>query len=108
MLPSLAFSDAALGASPGALFDLPAIGIVAVITALHVRGIRESANFNAAMVVIKIFIVLFVIVVGACYVKRENWTPFAPYGYGGVNVLGLTLGQRSVSGQPVGVIAGVR
>lgn len=90
----------------GALFDLPAMFIVAVVTALHIRGIRESANFNAAMVAVKLCVVLFVIIVGAFYVTPANWHPFAPYGYGGVSVFGATIGQKAQNGQPVGVLAG--
>ena len=66
----------------GAWFDLPAIAITAIITVVLVWGISESASLNTAMVVFKVIIVLFVIVVGAFYVKVENWTSeFAPYGY---------------------------
>ena len=43
-----------------------------------VKGIRESASFNAVMVIIKLAIVLFVIVVGAFYVNPANWQPVRP------------------------------
>jgi APA family basic amino acid/polyamine antiporter len=49
-----------------------------------VIGIRESAGFNAAMVVLKLGVVLFVIVVGGGYVETANWKPFMPYGVPGV------------------------
>ena len=49
---------------PGSWLDLPAIVITAIVTAILVKGIRESATFNAAMVIVKLVIVLFVIVVG--------------------------------------------
>ena len=51
---------------------------------LLVIGVRESARFNAAMVMIKLAAVLFFIVVGFTYVKPENWSPFAPYGWSGI------------------------
>ena len=51
-----------------------------IVTSILVKGIRESAGFNAAMVVIKLAVVLFVIVVGAFYINPANWMPFAPYG----------------------------
>src|SRR5512141_3123097 len=47
--------------STGSLFDLPAIVITAIVTAILVKGIKESASFNAAMVMIKVAAVLFVI-----------------------------------------------
>src|SRR6185503_11111750 len=45
---------------------------------------RESARFNAGMVILKLAVVLFVIVVGASYVEPANWRPFLPYGMPGV------------------------
>jgi APA family basic amino acid/polyamine antiporter len=71
-------------AQTGAYCNLPAALIVLLITVVLVIGIRESANFNAAMVVLKLVVVLFVIVLGGAYVKPENWHPFLPYGWMGV------------------------
>jgi APA family basic amino acid/polyamine antiporter len=68
----------------GALFNLPAALIVLLVTVVLVIGIRESARFNAAMVLVKLAAVLFVIVVGAGYIEPKNWEPFMPYGWGGV------------------------
>ena len=68
----------------GAVCNLPAFLVVLLITAVLVVGIRESARFNAAMVVLKLAVVLFVIVVGAGYVETKNWHPFLPYGVPGV------------------------
>ncbi|MBI5727901.1 MAG: amino acid permease, partial [Ignavibacteriales bacterium] len=91
----------------GALFDLPAILIALLITAILVKGIRESAGFNTTMVVIKLAVVLLVIVLGFQYIKFENWIPFAPYGYSGLSVFGKTVwGMTSSGGAPVGVLAG--
>lgn len=91
----------------GAYFDVPAILITAIITAILVYGIRESARINAGMVIVKLAIVLFVIVVGAFYVDPANWQPFAPYGYTGISFFGHTLfGQTGAGGAPVGVLAG--
>jgi APA family basic amino acid/polyamine antiporter len=92
------------------MINLPAILVVAVVTAILVKGISESALFNAVMVVIKVSAVLFVIVVGAFYVNPENWTrDFAPHDYGGFSILGiksLTFGKISAGGKPLGVLAG--
>ncbi len=65
-------------------FNVVAIAIAAVITTILVIGIRESAGFNAAMVLVKLGAVLFVIVVGLNWVDIRNWTPFVPYGFNGV------------------------
>lgn len=91
----------------GSVIDFPAIMIALIITAILVKGIRESAGFNAVIVGIKLIIVLFVIVVGAMYINTANWTPFAPYGYTGVSFFGKTIfGGTGLGGMPVGVLAG--
>ena len=91
----------------GTIIDVPAIVITFIITAVLVKGIRESASFNAAMVGFKLLIVLFVIVVGAFYVNPENWKPFAPFGFTGISFFGHTLfGQTGKGGEPLGMLAG--
>ncbi|MCX6874739.1 MAG: amino acid permease [Verrucomicrobia bacterium] len=80
----------ALAAAPRVLgvpvvFNLPAVLIVVVITWVLVRGIHESARFNSAMVLLKLAIIGFFVVAGACYVRPANWTPFAPNGFGGIS-----------------------
>jgi basic amino acid/polyamine antiporter, APA family len=89
-----------------AYFDLPAIVIVAIITTILVLGIKESAGFNAVMVVVKLSVVFFVIVVGAWYVNPANWKPFAPYGYGGLGFLGYPIWGQEHNGQLAGMLAG--
>jgi basic amino acid/polyamine antiporter, APA family len=69
-------------------FNLPAFLIALVITAVLAVGIKESANFNALIVVIKVSVVLFVIILGLKYVDSTNighsWAEFAPMGVGGI------------------------
>ncbi len=91
----------------GGIVNLPAVLIVAVVTFVLVKGIQESATFNATMVGVKLAAVLFVILVGAFFINPDNWTPFAPFGMTGVSFFGKTLfGQVNAGGQPVGMIAG--
>jgi basic amino acid/polyamine antiporter, APA family len=59
-----------------AWFNLPAAMIMVFITALLVIGIKESAGFNAAMVLLNLGIILAIIGVGAAYVDPANWRPF--------------------------------
>src|SRR6266853_623220 len=59
-------------------WDLVLEYTVCLVTVVLVIGIRESASFNATMVIIKLAVVLFVIVVGAAHVNPANWHPFAP------------------------------
>src|SRR5262245_60698149 len=64
--------------------DLPALGIVFIITALVYVGIRESKTASNIMVAVKLAIILLVIILGAFYVKTENWHPYMPNGFSGV------------------------
>ncbi|HEV8058556.1 MAG TPA: amino acid permease [Gemmataceae bacterium] len=91
-----------------ALFNLPAVFITFIMTLILIKGISESAGFNAIMVAIKVAAVLFVVVVGGYYVNPTNWTKdFAPYGWTGVSLFGWPiLGQTNAAGDPVGVLAG--
>jgi APA family basic amino acid/polyamine antiporter len=70
-------------APPVGVINLLAVLIVLVIMILLVIGIRESARANAIMVGIKLLAVVFFIAAGATFVRPENWTPFAPYGWSG-------------------------
>lgn len=89
-------------AASGAFIDLPALLITAIITVVLVVGIRESARFNATMVILKVAIVLFVIAVGAFHINPANWTTdFAPFGYGGISLPFLSEGLS-----PKGMLAG--
>jgi len=91
----------------GAVVNLPAVVITAIVTVILVRGISESAGFNALMVFIKVAAVLFVILVGAFYINSANWVPFAPYGWTGVSFFGMPLmGEANVDHKPVGMLAG--
>jgi basic amino acid/polyamine antiporter, APA family len=78
--------DPALGhwIATGAVMNVPALLVVLAVTVVLVIGIRESASFNAAMVILKLVVVVFVIVVGAGYVETANWHPYMPYGPSGV------------------------
>jgi APA family basic amino acid/polyamine antiporter len=92
--------------STNGIVNLPAVIIVLIVTAILVKGIKESASFNATMVGIKVAAVLFVIIVGAFYIKTSNWDPYAPYGWGGVNFFGKTIWGETGFGRPVGMLAG--
>jgi APA family basic amino acid/polyamine antiporter len=64
--------------------NLPAALIVVALTVLLVKGVRESARANAAMVALKVVLVLGFIGVGAAYVQPAHWHPFAPTGFRGI------------------------
>ena len=64
--------------------NVPASLIVLLLTAILVRGIKESSRFNIAIVTIKLLVLGFFIVLGSFYVKPQNWVPFAPNGFAGI------------------------
>jgi len=64
--------------------DLPALGIIILITWLVYRGMKESKNASNAMVVVKLAVILLVLSVGVFYIDTKNWNPFAPNGVSGV------------------------
>ena len=66
------------GATTTALFNLPAVLIIAIVTTLLVVGIKESANVNNVIVVIKVAVVILFIAMAAQAVNPENWRPFIP------------------------------
>ncbi|HTZ60331.1 MAG TPA: amino acid permease [Acidobacteriaceae bacterium] len=86
------------------LFNLVAFLAILVVTAVLVIGIKESANLNSLIVIVKLTIVGVFLVLGAEYLihhpelARVNWHPFIPpaqgpgvYGFGGI-----TAGAASV------------
>lgn len=69
------------------IFNLPAIAIVALVTLVLIRGIRESASLNTFFVIIKVAVVLFVIFAGLSYIQPSNWT-------------GIPVDQRDIPTNP--------
>jgi APA family basic amino acid/polyamine antiporter len=72
------------------IVNVPAFLIVALITVVLVIGIKESADSNNAMVLLKIGIILFFVAVGAFLIKPHNWHDpalggFAPNGFRGIS-----------------------
>ncbi|MGH7594480.1 MAG: amino acid permease, partial [Gemmatimonadales bacterium] len=76
----------------GAVLNVPAVAIVAVMSTILVIGIKESASVNNLIVMLKLAIVLLIIVVGLQHITPSNWHPFIPpntgtwgsYGWSGV------------------------
>jgi APA family basic amino acid/polyamine antiporter len=96
-------SDAGLEHATG-FFNLIAVLIVLVITTILVIGIKESANFNSAIVIIKLAIVGIFLIVGGLFlfhhpdVASANWHPFIPppdghgnFGWGGIPVAAASI-----------------
>jgi APA family basic amino acid/polyamine antiporter len=67
------------------LVNLPAFGIVMLVTWLLLRGARETATANTIMVVIKLVVLALFIGVGMMNINTTNYTPFAPNGFTGIH-----------------------
>ncbi|MGH8561305.1 MAG: amino acid permease, partial [Nevskiales bacterium] len=65
-------------------FNIPAFLVVMVLTVVLVRGIRESAETNNVMVILKIAAILAFVMAGAAYINPNHYTPFMPNGWSGV------------------------
>lgn len=65
-------------------FNFPAFLIVMLLTVVLVRGIRESAETNNIMVLLKIAAILIFVAFGAHFIHPSNWHPFYPNGWSGV------------------------
>ncbi len=86
-----ALLSSAPGTGTGGIVDLPAIVIILLVTALVSIGVKESTRFNNVMVFIKLAVILTFIFAGVSYVKPENWTPFAPFGFKGIVTSAATV-----------------
>ena len=76
----------------GSIINLPAVLIVLAISGILVVGIKESANFNSAMVLVKAGVLVLFVAAGFAYINADNWKPFIPpntgewgtYGWSGI------------------------
>ncbi|HEX9754469.1 MAG TPA: amino acid permease [Gemmatimonadales bacterium] len=62
----------------GALINLPAVAIVAIMSTILVIGIRESARVNNLIVGLKVSIILLIVFYGLQHLTPANWEPFIP------------------------------
>jgi APA family basic amino acid/polyamine antiporter len=97
-----AFTNAYFAPLPGdpaahGVFNLPAAGVILLLTALLVRGTSESSAFNNVIVAIKVTVVLMVIFFGAAHVDTANWTPLIPENTGDFGVYGWSGVARGAS-----------
>ena len=64
--------------------NLPAILMIILMTAILIKGTKDSAKMAGIMVAVKLGVIALFVLAGAFYIKPENWTPFAPNGFEGV------------------------
>ncbi|WP_294174590.1 amino acid permease [uncultured Sphingomonas sp.] len=87
--------ELANGPHAGGVVNLPAIFIIAVVAALLIAGTRESANLNAALVLVKLAALAIFVAVALPFFNADNLEPFMPYGFP----------RSGPSGSEVGVMA---
>lgn len=77
----------------GALFNFPAVAIIALLTSFLLGGIKQSAWVNNVVVIIKVGVILLFVGFGLSYIDISNWDPYIPpadpndfgkYGWGGI------------------------
>ncbi|HXR90055.1 MAG TPA: amino acid permease [Steroidobacteraceae bacterium] len=81
----------------GAIINVPAMAIVAVIATVCYIGIRQSSTFNAWIVAIKVTVVLLFIFFGISHINTANWHPFIPPNAGEYGRFGIS-GIMAASG----------
>ena len=64
--------------------NMPAILIVLLMTAILVKGTKDSTKMAGIMVFVKLAVIALFVLAGAFFVRPENWTPFAPNGAEGI------------------------
>ncbi len=76
----------ALATSPfsGGIINLPAFLIILLITALLILGTSESTKVNNIIVIVKLVVIAFFLIVGFGHIQPANWSPFLPFGVGGI------------------------
>jgi basic amino acid/polyamine antiporter, APA family len=82
--PALAGPMIVGGQFTGSWFNLPALVVLLALTVILVRGVRESAEMNNVMVLIKLAAILIFVAGASRSVRAENWHPFMPNGLPGV------------------------
>lgn len=68
-----------------AIFNFVAMAAILIVSAILIRGIKESANLNSIIVIVKLVVVLTFIVIAFQYLAargfaplKQNWSPFIP------------------------------
>ncbi len=72
------------------IINLPAVFILFLLSALLIKGTKESAMVNGFIVVLKVTIVLLVIAIGWGFINPANHTPFIPAPTSYVTPQGIT------------------
>ncbi|HVC30214.1 MAG TPA: amino acid permease [Steroidobacteraceae bacterium] len=74
----------------GAILNVPAVIIVAVLATICYVGIKQSSAFNSVIVTIKVAVVLLFIFLGIGFIQPHNWHPFIPPNAGHMGAFGVS------------------
>lgn len=85
-----------LAPTQGGIVNLPAAAIVLILAGLLIIGVRQSSQFNAALVFVKLITIAVFVGVAVFHVNPALWDPFLPFGWSGTGP----------EGRPIGVLAG--
>ncbi len=91
------FTNGPFDKTPG-LINLPAMGIALLVTALLIRGTKESAQFNTVLVMVKVAALALFIALAVPAINAENFTPFMPNGFFAKNVMDPITGNMATVG----------
>jgi basic amino acid/polyamine antiporter, APA family len=80
----------------GGMINLPAFGVIWLLTILLIIGVKESARFNNIIVIIKLTTIAIFIILSVGHINTANWHPFMPFGWF----------QTLDNGKSIGVLAG--
>ncbi|MFI4884351.1 MAG: amino acid permease [Steroidobacterales bacterium] len=74
----------------GAILNIPAVVIVAMLATVCYIGIKQSSAFNSVIVTIKVAVVLLFIFLGIGFIQPHNWHPFIPPNTGHMGQFGIS------------------
>jgi APA family basic amino acid/polyamine antiporter len=80
------------------IMNVPAVGILLLLTLLLIRGTQQSALVNSLIVILKVSIVLMVIALGWGFIDPANHTPFIPEPSTFTNQQGITHAYGGIMG----------
>ncbi|WP_137719034.1 amino acid permease [Methylobacillus flagellatus] len=78
--------------SQGGIINLPAFGIIWVLTLLLISGVKQSSQFNNIIVAVKLSTIVIFIALASMHLNTDNWTPFMPFGWFDTLDNGKTIG----------------
>ncbi|MCB5185350.1 amino acid permease [Methylobacillus gramineus] len=86
--------------SMGGIINLPAFGIIWLLTLILVTGVKQSSQVNNIMVVIKLSTIAIFLAIAIGHINTDNWHPFMPFGWfqtlEGSNNIGILAGASLV------------